>query len=419
MSTASISDLAYPSSEAGSTPSIVSAPENMPISGSPKQLARRTLPMNEDEDDDVASVTHSLSTSAIDFSHIAEQDFSYDMPDGFVPNDPEGAYFYPIYVKNPKYGKWDREPRLMLAPFVQYSLDFTYVTGSAGKNEERRVVPVFIGRKARFFQKMTTDKWNDLKRGSEQEFAVNEAINMAADPRLKGELNRFRGKDDLCKTLQEMLSDAQRRVGELQERLVKEREDLVNSMRRLEEADAYEELDRYYRLAFPTTIPPRHSPEIIAMEPRAKGPAKFPVLMDEPRKKKMRSRHNTRCFKCNKYGHKKSKCMAYKPHQAVYPTRTTPEVKRVSINTGEFTLLDRIALMEQEEWTPSYCSKCGKVNANHTEYECSRYEECPRCRNSGSFGFVRRHRCNLFEGNRDDMLEDGGVDEELYWNAFD
>jgi hypothetical protein len=41
------------------------------------------------------------------------------------------------------------------------------------------------------------------------------------------------------------------------------------------------------------------------------------------------------------------------------------------------------------------------------------------CRNSGSFGFVKRHRCNPFEGGRDDMIEDGGVDEELYWNAFD
>jgi hypothetical protein len=97
----------------------------------------------------------------------------------------------------------------------------------------------------------------------------------------------------------------------------------------------------------------------------------------------------------------------------------TPEVERVPIDTGEFTLLDRIALMDRKEWTPAYCTKCGKVNANHTEYECPRYEECPRCRNSGSFGFVRRHRCNPFEGDRDDMLEDGGVDEELYWNAFD
>jgi hypothetical protein len=422
MSIATISDLAYPSSEAISTPSVISAPENTPTTGSPKllspQLGRRTLPMNEDEDDEVASVTHSLLTSAIDYSHVAEQDFSYDMPDGFVPNDPEGAYFYPIYVKNPKYGKWDREPRLMLAPFVQYSLDFTYITGSAGKNEERRVVPVFIGRKARFFQKMTTGKWNDLKRGSDQEFAVNEAVTMATDPRLKGELNRFRGKDDLCNTLREMLSDAQRRVGKLQERLVKEREELAQSMHRLEEANVYEELDRYYRLAFPIPIPPRHSPVITAMEPRTRGPVEFPILMDEPRKK-MRSRRNTRCFKCNKYGHKKSECMAYKPRKAAYPTRTTPEVERVPINTGEFTLLDRIALMDRKEWTPQYCTKCGKVNANHTEYECHRYEECPRCRNSGSFGFVKHHHCNPFEGGRDDMLEDGGVDEELYWNAFD
>jgi hypothetical protein len=73
-----------------------------------------------------------------------------------------------------------------------------------------------------------------------------------------------------------MLSDAQRRVGELQERLVKEREELAQSMRRLEEADAYEELDRYYRLAFPTLIPPRLSPVITALEPRTRGPSRIP-----------------------------------------------------------------------------------------------------------------------------------------------
>jgi hypothetical protein len=186
MSIDSVSDLAYPSSKAISTPSIVLAPENMPTT-SPKeaqspQLGQCTLPMNKDEDEDVASITHSLLTSAIDFSHIAEQDFSYNMPDGFVPNDPDGQYFYPIYVKIPKYRKWDREPKLMLAPFVQYSLDFTYITGSAGKNEETHMVPIYIGRKACFFQKMMTSKWNDLKRGSDQEFAVNKAVMMAADP---------------------------------------------------------------------------------------------------------------------------------------------------------------------------------------------------------------------------------------------
>jgi hypothetical protein len=140
--------------------------------------------------------------------------------------------------------------------------------------------------------------------------------------------------------------------------------------------------------------------------------------MDEP-KKKTQSRHNTRCFKCNKYGHKKSECTAYKPCKVVYPTRTTPEAERVKINTGEFTLLDCIVLMDCKEWVPPYCNKCGKVNANHTEYECHRYEECPCCRNSRSFGFVRRHCCNPFEGGWDNMLEDRGVEGELYWNAYD
>jgi hypothetical protein len=215
-----------------------------------------------------------------------------------------------------------------------------------------------------------------------------------------------------------MLSDSQRRVGKLQERLVKEQEELVQSMHCLEEADAYEELDQYYRLAFPTPIPPQHSPVITAMEPRSKGLSKFPILMDEP-KKKVHSRYSIKCFECNKYGHKKSKCKAYKPCKVVHPTRTTPEVEQVNINTGEFTLLDCIALMDREEWTLPYCRKCGTVNANHQELKCHHYEECPHCRNSGSFGFVKCHHCTPFEGGRDDMLEDGGVNKELYWSTWD
>jgi hypothetical protein len=376
--------------------------------------------MKEDKDEDnVASVVQSLLTSTIDYSHIAEQDFSYNMPDGFVPNDPEGRYFYPVYVKNPKFRKWDKEPKLMLAPFVWYTVNFTYVTGSAGRNEENCTVPVFIGRKAHFFQKMMTDKWNDLKQGSNQEFAVNEAIALAGDPRLTGKLNHFRGKDNLCRVLKEMLNNAQKRVGKLQEKLIKEHEELVNSMCQLEEADIYEELDCYYRPAFPTPIPPQHSPVLTAMETRQKGPSKFPVLMDGEPKKKNCSRHSIRCFKCGKYGHKKSDCVAYKPHKVAYPTHTTPEEEQVKVDTGEFTLLDRIALLDCKEWTLPYCSKCGKVNANHVKLECHCYEEGPHCRNLGSFGLVRCHHCTPFEGDRDNMFEDMGVKDKLYWNAYD
>jgi hypothetical protein len=143
----------------------------------------------EDDNDNVASVTHSLLTSAIDYNHIAEQNFSVDAPDGFVPNDPEGHYFYPIYVKNPKFRKWDNEPRLMFAPYIQYTPNYTYTTGSAGRNEEPCTAPVFVGCKACFYQKMTQSKWNDLKRGSKQEFAVNKALAVAGDPHMSGEIN--------------------------------------------------------------------------------------------------------------------------------------------------------------------------------------------------------------------------------------
>ena len=53
---------------------------------------------------------------------------------------------------------------------------------------------------------------------------------MAADHRLKGELNRFMGKDSLCRVLREMPSDAQKRVGKLQEKLIKEHKELTNSI---------------------------------------------------------------------------------------------------------------------------------------------------------------------------------------------
>jgi hypothetical protein len=142
----------------------------------------------EDNDDNVASVTHSLLTSTIDYNHITEQNFSINAPDGFVPNDPKGCYFYPIYVKNPKFGKWDNEPCLMLTPYIQYSTNYTYVTGSAGRNKELRTVPVFVGHRVHFYQKMAQAKWDDLKRGSHQEFAVNEVLMIAGDPRMTGEI---------------------------------------------------------------------------------------------------------------------------------------------------------------------------------------------------------------------------------------
>jgi len=44
-------------------------------------------------------------TSTIDYDWEVEQDNeeSEEAPVGYIPNDPLGCMFYPIYVKNPNY----------------------------------------------------------------------------------------------------------------------------------------------------------------------------------------------------------------------------------------------------------------------------------------------------------------------------
>src|SRR6266702_4191636 len=62
----------------------------------PLQLGRRTVPIVE-----IATTV----TSTIDYEREVEQDNeeSEEAPIGYIPNDPLGRMFYPIYVKNPNY----------------------------------------------------------------------------------------------------------------------------------------------------------------------------------------------------------------------------------------------------------------------------------------------------------------------------
>ena len=50
----------------------------------------------------------------------------------------------------------------MIAPFIQYSPNFTKVTDPKGVGFEHRTIPVYIGRRSRVAQKMTTKKWKYL-----------------------------------------------------------------------------------------------------------------------------------------------------------------------------------------------------------------------------------------------------------------
>jgi hypothetical protein len=104
----------------------VSAPENTPICLLSPQLARCTelLPLLEDVND--------AATSIIEYLSVADPTPNEEVPVGFVPNNRDGRHFYPIYVRNPKFGKWDLEPKMVIASYIKYSLNYTQVTGSMG-----------------------------------------------------------------------------------------------------------------------------------------------------------------------------------------------------------------------------------------------------------------------------------------------
>jgi hypothetical protein len=91
------------------SPSAVSAPENMPVCPLSPQLARRTerLPVLEDIDD--------AATSVIEYLTVDDPIPNEEAPVGFVPNNRDGRHFYPIYMRNPKYSKWDLEPKMVIA----------------------------------------------------------------------------------------------------------------------------------------------------------------------------------------------------------------------------------------------------------------------------------------------------------------
>jgi hypothetical protein len=135
------------------TPSIVSVPDNTPERPLTPQLARHTEPFDEE----VASTFGRLST--IDYNQPEEEEDPYRAPPGFIPNSRDGRLFYPVYVKDSNYDATTGGSHTMLAPYIQYSSDYTKVTGTEGVGFERRTIPVYIGKRACHFQKMTTEKW--------------------------------------------------------------------------------------------------------------------------------------------------------------------------------------------------------------------------------------------------------------------
>ena len=163
-----------------------SPPDNTPNDPPTPQLARRTIPFpEEDKEDDVFS--------SINYKESDKENETPIPPPGFIHNDPNHPFFYPIYLPCGT-GRATR-----IAPYIRYSPDYTLVEGSLGLGSETRTTLVYLTKKAGHPFNMTSSKWANLARDSPKEFAINMALEEINDPQLKGEVNRFRGKREVAK----------------------------------------------------------------------------------------------------------------------------------------------------------------------------------------------------------------------------
>ena len=190
------------------TPSILSALDNTPERPLTPQLAQHTGPF----EDDLVSTFGGLS--AVDYNQEVEEN-PYTPPTGFIPNNHDGHLFYPVYVKDSHYDSAEGTPHTMIAPYIQYSPYFTKVMGTEGIGFEHQTIPVYIGRRSRAVQKMTTEKWKYLQQDTNTKFVVNDALAEIGDPRLTGKVNHFRGLTDVKDTLNKLMCEATQQVNEI------------------------------------------------------------------------------------------------------------------------------------------------------------------------------------------------------------
>jgi hypothetical protein len=406
------------------SPSVVSAPENTPEPLSP-QLARRSLPIREDEEE-----------SAVNYDRAEEQLTELTAPVGYIPNTPHSKHFYPIYVTTKKYREEGTGPRIVIAPFIKYNPDYTYVFGTEGEGCEIRNIPVQVGRRAQHYKRMTRAKWQDLRRGDIREFAINEALEDLGDIRLKGELNRFRGLADQKEIVANLLKDALSRVNEITREAVVIDQELEKCMRRLEMSNAHRELEDRFQRSFPFPTRPRHSPERTPIAPRRGGPTEMPILHEQEKRQlkcyrckkedhvvsqcPMKSTQKT-CKKCGKARHRTRKCPRKTPEVEVTVSTVESGEIRSDQDPNKMTLLERVALLDRQEWYPDSCRRCGVIDPKHNDLECPLYEHCSRCGGNGAYGYVNQHVC--YARKDDDKVNlgwsDNDADYDLYWNNGD
>ena len=374
------------------------------------------MPMKEDNNNEDSEVNYEDPEEA-----NKENQPPRPLP-GFINNNPDHPFYYHIYVRNPLYCTNEGDlthKRLIMAPYIKYSADYTHIEGSAGIGTEIRSCPVQVDRRVPTHAPMTFAKWRHLRNGDQREFAINMALMQINNPKYYGEVNRFRGLSDLQDTLERLMKDAQGRVMEVMKELVNVEAQLNLCKKRLEISNTYVELDHQYCLVNPVPIHPRHAPvqsplveaprvirAIVPLPSRARGPVEMPILHDlDPHC------HVTRCYRCKKVGHVVSQCHmknrnwkcticggTHKPAKCPVKAHTaSPEaVAQVFgevVQREEMSLLEHILLLDRIKYSPLHCAKCGHQNPEHLEMECPMYEQCLKYYCWGPRGFVLRHSC--------------------------
>jgi hypothetical protein len=189
------------------------------------------------------------------------------------------------------------------------------------------------------------------------------------------------------------------------------------SKNRLERANIYEELNRRFRLSPSTPAqyhtlesqllePPSSSPDALPIRPCHGGPVEMPILADVPTRRRRcfrckstehvvgqcpHRKKNCKCTNCGTTGHHTDNCTI--KNRCGSPVDQVVSPFAEAVEREEMGLLERINMLDKVEWTPELCRQCRKINPQHNDLECPKYEQCHRCDGWGAYGFVRRHDC--------------------------
>ena len=137
-----------------------------------------------------------------------------------------------------------------------------------------------------------------------------------------------------------------------------------------------------------------------------------------------------RCYQCQSTEHVVSQCprkkvTKKKPAKRTLVQRMEPQedltvIGTLRANVEQMELYKRVALLDRTEWIPEVCHTCGRVDPKHNNLECPLYEQCPHCRGTGAYGYVKTHTCYpITTDPANPNLEYNDCDYDLYWDQYD